>query len=216
MKTDEQLQVDVLEELRWEPTVTASEIGVSVSKGVVMLTGTVSTYAEKCAAERAVRRVAGVQAIAEEIRVKLTGIHQRSDEEVAQTLERALQSHVWVPSDVQATVENGWVTLGGEVTWQFQRKAATNVARFLAGVKGVTNRITIRPRELDAKVEKSIDQALKRNADIDAKGITVSAYRGKATLSGNVRTFADRDRIERVVWNAPGVVAIENKLIVLW
>ena len=215
MKTDEQLQQDVIEELRWEPSVTASEIGVSVNKGVVTLSGTVPTYAEKWAAERAARRVEGVQAIAEEIHVKLTGIHKRSDEEVAQTIERSLQSHVWVPTDVQATVENGWVTLRGEVTWEFQRQAATDSVRFVSGVKGVTNEITIRPRELDAMVEKAIDQALKRNADIDARRITVSASRGKVTLSGNVRTFAERDRAERAVWNAPGVTAIDNKLIVL-
>jgi len=216
MNTDEQLQKNVVEDLRWEPSVTASEIGVSVNNGVVTLTGTVPTYAEKYAAERAARRVAGVRAIAEEIQVKLTGIHKRGDEEVAATVVRTLQSHVWVPTDVQATVENGWVTLRGEVTWEFQRKAAMNAVRYVSGVRGVTNKITIRPGELDAEVEKAIDKALRRDADIDASHITVSAHRGKLTLSGHVRTFTERDRVERDVWSAPGVTAIDNNLIVLW
>jgi len=216
MKTDEQLQKDVMDELKWEPSITSSEIGVAVNKGVVSITGTVRTCAEKYAAEKAVRRVAGVQAIAEDIHVQPTGIHKRSDEEIAETVKRSLQSNVWVPTDVQAIVENGQITLRGEVTWEFQRKAATNAARFLAGVKGVANEITIRPRELDAVVEKSIDQALKRLADIDVSRIKISAYRGKATLAGTVRTFVERDRVERVVWNAPGVTEIDNKLIVLW
>lgn len=214
MKTDEQLQNDVTQELKWEPSVTASEIGVSVHNGAVTLTGTVPTYAEKYAAERAARRVAGVRAIAEEIQVKLSGIHKRSDEEVAQTVGRAIQAHIWLPMDVQATVENGWVTLRGEVTWEFQRKAATNAVRYVSGVRGVTNEITIRPRELDAEVEKAIGQALKRNAEIDASRITASAHRGRVTLSGTVRTFAERDRVERAVWSAPGVTAIDNTLIV--
>jgi osmotically-inducible protein OsmY len=215
MKTDEQLQKDVLEELRWEPSITASAIGVCVDNGVVVLTGTVPTYAEKYAAEGAARRVAGVRAIAEEIQVKPSGLHKRSDQEVAETVVRTLQSHVWVPTDVQASVENGWVTLRGEVTWEFQRKAATNAVRYVSGVRGVSSEITIRPRELDARVEKAIEQALKRNAEIDASHIAVSAYRGKATLSGTVRTFAGRDRVEQVVWSAPGVTAIDNHLVVL-
>jgi len=215
MKTDEQLQKDVLDELKWDPRIKASEIGVSVNDGVVALTGTVPTLAEKWAAERAARRVSGVRAIAEEIHIKPTGIHKRSDEEIAETVVQSLQSHVWVPTDVQATVENGWVTLRGEVTWEFQKEAATTAVRYVSGVKGVSNEITIRPREPAAALEKAIEQALKRNVDIDPNNITVSAEGSKVTLSGSVRTFAERDRAERVAWSAPGVSGVNNKLIVM-
>jgi osmotically-inducible protein OsmY len=215
MKTDMQLKQDILEQLADEPRVTASAIGVAVRNGVATLTGTVPTYAEKCAAERAARRVAGVGAIAEEIRVEPTGIHKRTDAEVAEGVARALQAHVWVPADVQAVVENGWVTLRGEVTWQFQKEAAANAVRYLAGVKGVSNEITLRPRGPAAAVERAIDEALKRNGVLEGNRIAVEAEGGKVTLSGEVRTWAERDEAERLAWSARGVTRVDNHLVVL-
>jgi osmotically-inducible protein OsmY len=215
MKTDTQLMQDVLEELAGQPSVTASGIGVAVHNGVVTLSGTVPTFAEKCAAEQAIRQVVGIRAIAEEIQVKPTGVHKRSDEEVAAGVVRALQSHVWVPTDVQATVEKGWVTLRGQVTWQFQRDAATNAVRYLAGVKGVSNDVTLRPREPAAAVERVIEEALERNAILHSNRITVAADGGNVILMGAVRTWAERDAAEQVAWSAPGVTRVDNRLVVL-
>jgi osmotically-inducible protein OsmY len=214
MKTDMQLKQDILEQLAGEPRVTASAIGVAVRNGVATLSGTVSTYAEKCAAEQAVRRVPGVQAIAEEIQVEPIGLHKRTDAEVAEGVARALRAHVWVPADVQAIVENGWVILRGEATWPFQKEAATNAVRYLAGVKGVSNEISIRPREPAAALEVAIDEALERNGLLDARRITVAAEDGKVTLSGRVRTWAERDEAEQVAWSAPGVTRVDNHLVV--
>jgi osmotically-inducible protein OsmY len=214
MKSDMQLKRDVLEQLAGEPSITASAIGVAARDGVVTLTGTVPTYAEKCAAERAARQVAGVLAIAEEIRVEPAGAHKRTDDEVAEVVVRSLRAHVWVPADVQATVEGGWVTLRGQVTWQFQKEAAANAVRYLAGVKGVTNDITLRPREPAAAVERAIDGALKRHVILHANRITVEADGGVVSLSGEVRTWAERDEAERLAWSAAGVTRVDNRLVV--
>jgi osmotically-inducible protein OsmY len=160
MKTDAQLLTDVENELKWEPSVTASEIGVAVSGGVVTLSGTVPTYAEKCAAEKAAWRVAGVKAIAEELQVKPFGSHKRNDTEIAEAAVQALESHVWVPTDTQATVEAGWVTLRGEANWEYQRKAAYDSVRYLPGVIGVINDLTIKPTVQPGAVKDAIEKAL--------------------------------------------------------
>ena len=186
MKTDAQLKNDVIEELRWEPTVTSSDINVAAHDGVVTLSGTVPHYAEKWAAERATQRVEGVKAIAEEMEVNLTGVHERKDSEIAEAVVNSLKWHVWVPSHVQATVENGWVTLTGSVTWGFQRNSAEDAVRFLSGVKGVSNNITLKPSVQPTAVKDAIEKALKRDAEIDAENINVSADGGKVTLAGTV------------------------------
>jgi len=163
MRTDTELQMDVQEELKWEPSVTASEIGVAVNDGVVTLSGTVPNYAEKWAAEKAARRVAGVKAIAEELEVQPFGAHKRSDTEIAEAAVRAIKWHVWVPTGIQATVENGWVTLRGEVNWEYQRQAAIDAVSYLPGVIGVSDEITIKPtvqaapRLLQSSASRAVD-----------------------------------------------------------
>ncbi len=214
MKTDTQLQKDVQEELSWEPSVTASEIGVAVTDGVVTLTGTVPTYAEKFAAQRAARRVLGVKAIAEDLKVKVYGLHKRSDTEIAEAAAEALKRHVWVPTDILATVENGWITLRGQVSWGYQRDAAFDAVRFLPGVTGVSNDITIKPTVQPYMVKDAIEKALKRDAEIDAANIVVQAAEGKVTLSGRVRSWAERDEAGSAAWGTPGVATVQNELSV--
>ena len=214
MKTDVQLQKDVMEELKWEPCVTASEIGVSAANGVVTLNGTVPTYAEKWAAERAAQRVAGVKAIAEEIQIKPFGIHAKSDAEIAALVATSLKSHVWVPTDIQATVENGWVTLRGVVNWEFQQRAATDAVRFLAGGKGVSNNVTLKPTVQPSAVQDAIEKALVRNAEIDAGNVKVAADGGAVTLSGSVRSWGEKDQAGTAAWNAPGVNSVRNDIAV--
>ena len=171
MKTDVQLKKDVMEELRWEPTVTSSDINVAAHDGVVTLSGTVPHYAEKLAAERATQRVEGVKAIAEEMEVHPTGAYDRKDSDIAEAVVNSLRWHVWVPSHVQATVENGWVTLTGCVTWEFERNSAEDAVSYLTGVKGVSNNITLKPSAQPTAVKDAIEKALKRNAEIDAENI---------------------------------------------
>ena len=214
MKTDSTLQAEVEEELKWEPSVTASNIGVSVNDGVVTLSGTVPTYAEKWAAEKAAGRVAGVKAIAEELQVKLFGPHQRNDTEIAEAAAQSIKWHVWVPIGIQTTVEKGWVTLQGEVSWDFQRKAAFDAVRYLPGVVGASNDITVKPTVQPSAVKEAIEKALKRDAELDAEEIVVRTDGGKVTLSGNVHSWADRNDAGQAAWNAPGVTAIQNDLTV--
>jgi osmotically-inducible protein OsmY len=214
MKTNTQLQKDVMEELKWEPCVTATEIGVSVNNGAVTLSGTVPTVAEKLAAERATRRVAGVKAIAEEIHVTPLGMHKRSDQEIAEAAGRAIRSHVWVPPDVQVTVENSLLTLRGEVSWEYQRSAAIEAVRYLAGVTGVSNLIGIKPTANPTDLKNTIERAFARNAEIDSEHIKVRAEGGKVTLFGSAQTWFEREEAARVAWSAPGVDAMQNDIAV--
>ena len=212
---DRTLRQDIIDELEFEPSINAAHIGVAVECGVVTLTGHVSTYAQKAAAEDVVRRVKGVKGIAQEIEVRPFGANMTADDEIAK---RALNSLRWttlVPQDaVQIKVQDGWVTLTGKVDWQYQRTAAENAVSGLAGVKGFRNNIEVRPNATTADVKKRIEDALKRNAEVEANAIRVEVRDGKVTLEGKVNAWAERRAAERAAWSAPGVRSVEVLLTI--
>ena len=216
MKTDDQLKNDVLEELRWDPTVSSDDINVATHNGIVTLSGTVPHFAEKWAAERATQRVEGVQAIAEEMEVHLHADHEREDADIAQSVVTALGWHVWVPRHLQATVEKGWVTLAGNVKWGYERRAAEEAVRYLLGVRGVSNTITLQPSVQPLAVQDAIEKALKRNAELHAEHITVSSDGGKVTLAGTVNSWDERQEAGSAAWSEPGVTAVLNNLAVAY
>lgn len=216
MKSDTQLHKDVLAELMWEPTVFEKEIGVSVKDGVVTLTGYVQSYAQKRAAEKAVARVAGVRAVAEDIQVKLPTSRQRSDTEIAHAAINALKWDTEVPEElIKTKVENGWVTLEGAVQFFYQKSAAERCVRFLNGVKGVTNLISVKPAGVVTKVTQNIEAALKRRAEIDAARIRVESMDGKVTLMGSVHSWPELKEAENAAWATPGVWAVDDRLAVV-
>jgi len=220
VKTDSELQRDVMTELKWEPTIHAAEIGVAVKDGVVTLSGDVDTYSMKWAAERTVRRVSGVKGLAEGIKVRLPDPYKRSDEDVAGVATNVLNWNVWVPRDrVKVIVQNGWVTLSGDVDWFYQKERAEDAVRHMIGVRGVTDSITIKPPVPTVKafeVKNGIEDALKRNARLlrDADKIRVEISGSKVILHGSVGSWADYDEAEYAAYCAPGVSEVENKLTV--
>ena len=215
MNSDRQLQLDVLDELRWEPGVKATDIGVTVKDGVVTLEGKVDSFAEKWAAEEAVKRLPGVKALAMDIEVKISGTNERTDSDIAQAAENALKWDVAVPhKQIKVSVERGFVTLDGEVDWQFQKSAADRAVRHLKGVTGVSNCITIKPKVAPENVREKIEGALKRNAILDAEQIMVQADGGKVTLSGTVHSWTELDAAVDAAWAAPGVSEVKNLLTV--
>jgi osmotically-inducible protein OsmY len=216
MKSDIQLQNDVLDELKWEPTVSEKEIGVSVKDGVVTLSGYVQSFAQKRAAEHAVARVAGVRAVAEDIQVKLPTSRQRSDTEIAHAAINALKWDTEVPDElIKTKVENGWITLEGAVPFFYQKNAAERCVRFLNGVKGVTNLMTVKPAEVMTKVTQNIEAALKRRAEMDAGKIKVETADGKVTLKGSVHSWLELKEAESAAWGTPGVWSVDDRLAVV-
>jgi osmotically-inducible protein OsmY len=215
MKSDIELRRDVCEELRSDPRIIEDEIGISVRSGVVTLTGSVSTFAQKLAAAEAAERVAGVRAVAQELTVKAYDSSQESDTELAHQILSTLKWEIEVPHQaIRARVENGWVTLEGEVDWQYQRKAAERVVRYLIGVRGVSNLLTIKSHAPKSDVAQHIKDALRRSADADSSRIQVVASDGVVTLTGTVRSRAEKVEAERVAWSTTGVTAVYDRIAI--
>lgn len=214
MKTDTDLQKDVMNELKWESSINkASEIGVSAKDGVVSLSGTVENFSQKRAAEKAALRVAGVKAVAEGIDVKLMIGNKRTDAEIAQASVNALKWNNSVPDDaVKVKVEDGWVTAEGKVNWGFQKTAVNSALAHLVGVTGVNNFVTIAPTLNPSDVKHQITAAFERSAVIDAKNITVENKGNGVVLSGTVRSYTEKNDAEHAAWNAPGVAAVQNNI----
>lgn len=214
--SDKQLRQDVIDELEFEPSVNAAHIEVAVDGGVVTLSGHVSSYAEKLAAEAATRRVKGVRAIAQEIEVRYPDERKTADDDIAKRALDIMQWSAVVPREaIQLTVREGWVTLSGQVDWQFQKRAAEDEIRRLSGVSGVVNNIVIKPRVQPADVKRKIEEALRRNADVEAQGIQVSVVDGgKITLQGRVHDWHERMTAENAAWSAPGVSAVDDRLTI--
>ncbi|HEX5685138.1 MAG TPA: BON domain-containing protein [Ideonella sp.] len=213
MKTDAELKRDVADELAWDPAVKSNAIGVAVKDGVVTLTGHLDTFVEKHAAARAVRRVEGVKAIALELDVKLEPSHRRSDTDIAASAEQALKWNVMVPNDsIRLTVDHGWVTLQGEVDWDFQRHSIEKAIRPLMGVVGISNEMKLRTQPKAANLSRKIEEALTRQAIREAKHIQVSVDGNTVKLTGTVHSWQERDAAQGVAWSAPGVRVVLNEL----
>jgi osmotically-inducible protein OsmY len=212
MKTDAQIQTDVMQELKWDPSITHEHIGVAVADGIVTLSGTVPSYIERSSAERAAQRVSGVKAVVEKIEVKVPGAYHRDDQDIAKAILDQFRWHTQIPDDVvKPRVENGWVELTGEVDWDYQRSAAENAIRNLTGVKGITNRITIKARVAQPfEIKSKIEEALKRAAEREADRIRIEVQGTRVVLSGKVRSFAELRDVRGAAFSAPGVTAVED------
>lgn len=212
---DSLLRQDIIDELEFDPSFCGEHIGVAVDKNVVTLTGHVESYAEKLAAIAAVRRVKGVHAIAENIEVRYAHQNKTADDQIAKRATDIQNWDVLVPTDIDVLVQDGWVTLSGNVDWYYQKTAAEDDVRKLSGVRGVTNKITIKPRVDTANVKTKIESALKRHAEVEAKAIRVTVQNGnKVVLEGKVDNWDERRAVETAAWSAPGVAAVEDRLTI--
>lgn len=213
MKSDAILKRDVEAELAWDPAVKSTQIGVAVKDGVVTLTGHIGTYAEKDAAGRALRRVGGVKAIALELDVRLSPQHRRSDTDIATAVEQALTWNTLVPAEqIRVTVDQGWVTLQGEVEWDYQRRSVDKAIRPLMGVVGISNEVAIKPKVTPADLRSRIGDALKRQVEREVKHLDIKVDGSTVTLRGSVNSWQERDAAQGVAWSAPGVRVVINEL----
>ena len=216
MKTDVQVQQDVIAELNWEPAVNATLIGVTVSDGVVTLSGHVDSFAAKWNAERAAQRVCGVKALAVEVTVTLPGSSKRIDADIARTAENVLQWTTAARDAVKVLVENGWITLTGELDWDYQREEAARAVRHLMGVVGVSDQITIRNQASSTVVKSDIEAALRRRAHADGQQISVQVHGGDVTLSGPVHSWSERRLAKDTAWSAPGVMSVIDNMSIAY
>jgi len=213
--TCRELQETVQEALDWEPGVDAAEIGVSVEDSVVTLRGEVKTYAQRAAAERVAFAVYGVKAVANDLDVHPDGSQRRTDSEIAQAVLEALRWNTAVPDErISVRVSRGWVTLQGTVDWAHQRAAAANAVKFLAGVRGIANSISVTPRMSAADVKTDIEEALRRSAEVDARRVNVDVSDSRVTLTGSVHSWFERDEARRAAWSAPGVREVVDEMVV--
>ena len=215
MKSDNEIQKDVIEQLKWEPFLNASQIGVAVKNGIVTLSGQVDTYSKKSLAEKAAKKVAGVLAIAEDIQVGLSPAYKKTDTEIAEAVVNGLKWHTMIPDEkIKVSVEEGNVRLEGEVEWEYQRNQAKTAVENLAGVKFVTNLIAVKPKITPYEIQQKINASFQRSANIDASKISADVTGSKVILRGTVRSFAEKEDAENAAWSAPGITSVESKLII--
>jgi osmotically-inducible protein OsmY len=215
MRSDSDIERDVRDELKWNPDLDATDIAVSVKGGVVTLAGYVKSYSDKYEAEAAAKRVVGVSGVANDLEVRLPSVDQRPDPDIARDAVAAVKAHMPISSEnIKVVVQNGWVTLEGRVEWQYQRQTAENAVHRIKGVKGVTNLIQLKPRVQPEEVKKKIEEAFRRNAEVDANRIIVETNGSEVILKGSVRSWIEREEAERVAWSAPGVTRVDDRIIV--
>jgi osmotically-inducible protein OsmY len=215
MRSNSDIKRDVEMELKWDPDISEADIAVAVKDGVVTLTGFVRSYAQKWQAERDAKRVAGVVALANDIEVRLPAIDQRPDPEIAREAVSALKTQLPYSADrIKVIVNNGWITLEGEVEWNYQKQRAEEAVRHIKGTKGVMNMIMLKPRLSPTEIKRKIEEAFKRSAEIDANRITVETNGSEVVLKGTVRSWAEREEAEREAWRAPGVTKVIDQIAI--
>lgn len=217
MKTDREIQKDVAEELGWEPVLNTSQIGVEVHRGIVSLKGFVDYYAQKLAAEKAVKRVKGVKAVVENIEVKVQTESKIPDTQIAESVLHALEWNSTIPHDqISVKVDNGWVHLDGKVSWLYQKEAAESLVSDLNGVRGVNNQIMVIPNVNEMVIKESIRKALERSASLEADKIHIETNGNKVTLKGSARSWNERMEVERAAASAPGVAEVDDQLAIIY
>lgn len=215
MRSDSEIEQDVKDELRWHPDLDATDIAVSVKNGVVTLTGFTRSYVDKYEAEHAVKRVAGVVGVVNDIEVRLPSTDERPDPEIARDAVGAIKSQLPISwENIKVIVKNGWLTLEGAVEWQYQRQTAETAVRRIKGVKGVVNSIVVKPMAEPGEIKRKIMEAFRRNAEVDASRIQVETDGSEVILKGTVRSWAERAEAERVAWSAPGVTKVDDRIVI--